>query len=97
MVKTENGKIAKAGTFLMLTSGAWDNFGLDGMVRVIVDFDPLQSIADFKARMNTSVEFEKDFHAFIEYVEKAGLVVLVPNQVLYLGDYGIDASSAKFD
>lgn len=97
-MNTQTNKTAKAGAVLIVTSGAFDNFGLDGLVRVLVDFDPLQAIVDFKAKASASAESGTHFHAFIEHLEKSGLVVSVPHQVLYLGDYyGLDASSARFD
>lgn len=88
-------RIIKAGEFVMLSSGAYSDYGIHGLYRATADIDPDKLVAEWLgANPDQKEQYSFREDAFVSDAYKRGLLEAMDAVEWHLGDYG---STAEMD
>lgn len=73
------------GSVIVLTSGAYSNFGIDGLIVAAVDLD-FSALAKQYVSKGDSGE-SKDYYGFTAWLISSGYAMPVEHSQVHLGDY----------
>lgn len=89
--------VAKAGTHMLVTRGAYAEYGVEGVFLVASDFSPMQKLIEYlDENEDQKSMFRFDGRSFLVFLLAHGLLYPVNKSTLHLGeDYG-DYKSVEF-
>lgn len=80
--------IAKADELILVSNGAYSDYGVMGLVRVLVDFDTVEIRDKFISEIGPLREYENNEDRFYGYLVDNGYVENIEVRELYIGSYG---------